>query len=148
VLHLTTEYPPIIYGGLGTAVGGLVKASALAGMTIGVLLIGSETGAAYGRPVPVPQEAMSTPVPRTAGPRIFDVSWFEGIDATVRRAAKWRPDVVHLHSYWLWPIAQALHDRIGSPLVYTVHSLDRAEYELGVGPPECLTQWIGQETVI
>jgi glycogen(starch) synthase len=148
VLHLTTEFPPVIYGGLGTAVGGLVKASVMAGMTVGLLLIGSETGAAYGRLVPLPQEATSTRVRRTAGARIFEVSWFEGIDAIVQRAAKWRPDVLHLHSFWLWPIAQALRDRIGRPLVYTVHSLDRAEYELGEGPPECLTQWIGQEAVI
>jgi hypothetical protein len=27
VLHLTTEYPPIINGGLGTALGGLAEAS-------------------------------------------------------------------------------------------------------------------------
>ena len=26
VLHLTTEFPPIIYGGLGTATAGLVAA--------------------------------------------------------------------------------------------------------------------------
>src|SRR6516165_11678547 len=25
ILHLTTEFPPVIYGGLGTAVGGLVE---------------------------------------------------------------------------------------------------------------------------
>ena len=36
VLHLTTEFPPVIYGGLGTAVGGWVTASARAGMTMGV----------------------------------------------------------------------------------------------------------------
>ena len=29
VLHITTEYPPIVYGGLGTAVGGLVTAGRL-----------------------------------------------------------------------------------------------------------------------
>jgi hypothetical protein len=40
VLHLTTEFPPVIWGGLGTAVGGIVNASAHAGMTVGVLLVG------------------------------------------------------------------------------------------------------------
>ena len=39
VLHLTTEFPPVIYGGLGTAVGGWVQASAREGMNMGVLLI-------------------------------------------------------------------------------------------------------------
>jgi hypothetical protein len=28
------------------------------------------------------------------------------------------------------------------------YSLDRTEYELGQGPRECLTQWVGQEAVI
>jgi len=148
ILHLTTEFPPVIYGGLGTAVGGLVKASAMAGMTVGVLLIGADTGAAYRRRAPLPQEAISTRVRRIAGARIFAVSWFEGMEAVVQRAARWRPDMLHLHSFWLWPIARALRDRIGRPLVYTVHSLDRAEYKLGAGPPECVTQWIGQKAVI
>ena len=40
VLHLTPEFPPVIWGGLGTAVGGLANASAQAGMTVGVLLVG------------------------------------------------------------------------------------------------------------
>src|ERR671939_78795 len=39
-LHVTPEYPPVIWGGLGTAVGGLVSASARSGMTVGVLLVG------------------------------------------------------------------------------------------------------------
>src|SRR6266699_5183996 len=42
ILHLTTEFPPVIYGGLGTAVGGWVTASARAGMTMGVLLVEGE----------------------------------------------------------------------------------------------------------
>jgi glycosyltransferase involved in cell wall biosynthesis len=40
VLHLTTEFPPVIWGGLGTAVGGIVNASTRADMTVGVLLVG------------------------------------------------------------------------------------------------------------
>jgi glycogen(starch) synthase len=50
VLHLTTEFPPVIYGGLGTALGGLAFASARAGMTVGVLLAGEmgRAGAAPG----------------------------------------------------------------------------------------------------
>jgi len=39
VLHLTTEFPPVIYGGLGTAVGGWVTASARAGVTVAVQLV-------------------------------------------------------------------------------------------------------------
>ena len=42
------------------------------------------------------------------------------------------------------PIARAIRERTGTPLVYTVHSLDRAEYEIG----DCVTHWDTQETVI
>ena len=47
VLHLTTEYPPLIYGGLGTAVGGLVQASAAAGLEVAVLLVGHGSSQGY-----------------------------------------------------------------------------------------------------
>jgi len=40
VLHLTPEFPPVIWGGLGTAVGGLVNASSRYGIEVGVLLVG------------------------------------------------------------------------------------------------------------
>src|SRR3954451_643794 len=39
ILHLTTEFPPVIYGGLGTAVGGWVNASARAGISVAVQLV-------------------------------------------------------------------------------------------------------------
>ena len=149
ILHLTTEFPPVIYGGLGTAVGGLVEASANAGMAVGVLLFGQTAGPGYGKFVPLPQTTTHIVGTRlTAGATIFEVSWFQGIESLAQIVTMWQPDVLHLHSFWLWPIAQALRDRIRKPLVYTVHSLDRAEYELGQGPPECLTQWVGQESVI
>ena len=149
VLHLTTEFPPIIFGGLGTAVGGLVGASANAGIGVGVLLVGDGAGDAYGKFVPVSGIGAEMPAPRrAAGATIFEVSWFQPIDTLARIVEKWRPDILHLHSFWLWPIASALRERLAKPLVYTVHSLDRAEYELGQGPVECLDQWSGQENVL
>ena len=57
VLHLTTEFPPVIFGGLGTAVGGLVKASANAGIATAVLLFGESAGATYGKFVLLPEAA-------------------------------------------------------------------------------------------
>src|ERR1043166_7776803 len=148
VLHLTTEFPPVIYGGLGTAIGGLVKALAKAGVAVGVLLFGSTAGPSYGKFVPSPKKIRGTRTPTDANTTIFGVSWFEGIEACARIAAKFRADILHLHPFGLWPIAEALRDRLAKPLVYTVHSLDRAEYELGQGPPQCVSQWVSQEAVI
>ncbi len=150
VLHLTTEFPPVIYGGLGTAVGGLVMASAHTGMSVGVLLVGESSLGGYDRPVPA-EHVMPLhvePVADPGGVAIFHLSWFDAMEASVRLVEMWRPDIVHLHAFWLWPIARAIQKRLGTPLVYTVHSLDRAEYELGQGPPECLTQWETQEAAI
>ncbi len=150
VLHLTTEFPPVIYGGLGTAVGGLVMASAHAGMSVGVLLVGETGLGGYDWPISAEhvmthhEELVADPI----GVTIFRLSWFDAIEASVRLVEMWQPDVVHLHAFWLWPIARAIQERLDTPLVYTVHSLDRAEYELGQGPPACLTQWETQEAAI
>jgi glycogen(starch) synthase len=146
VFHLTTEFPPIIYGGLGTATGGLVRALARSGIDVAVLLIGSASGAGYREFAPDPAAVARRR--RARGAMIFEASWFEDIESMVRRVRGWRADLLHLHSFWLWPIAQALRDRLGLPLVYTVHSLDRAEYEMGAGPPQCIGQWTQQESVI
>lgn len=150
VLHLTTEFPPVIYGGLGTAIGGLVSASVRAGITVWVLLVGETGHGGYGQPssqehaVSDPEQGVDPP----AGVTICQVSWLNAMEFAIHLVQTWRPDVVHLHPFWLWPVARAIQERTGTPLVYTVHSLDRAEYEMGQGPPECLPQWETQERVI
>jgi glycogen synthase len=151
VLHLTTEFPPIIWGGLGTAVGGLAVASAEAGMVVGV---GLPTGTGYltysgYRPARRNGRRSSrASTSANASVDVFELPAGNTIEAALRLAREWRPDVVHLHSFWLSGIAFALQSLLGVPLVYTVHSLDRAEYDLGQGPPECLDQWHTQQAVI
>ena len=49
--------------------------------------------------------------------------------------------MIHVHVFWLAHVAAAVRQATRAPIVYTVHSLDRAEYERGEGPPECLSQW-------
>jgi glycogen(starch) synthase len=154
ILHLTTEFPPVIYGGLGTALGGLAFASARAGITVGVLLAGEMGHGGYA--VPDSGDLMDQPgdddrvqaITWRNGVTIFHVPSHLPIEAGVRVVRAWKPDVVHLHVYWLWPAARAIQERTGVPLVYHVHSLDRAEYEIGHGPSQCASQWIVQEEVI
>lgn len=153
VLHLTTEFPPVIYGGLGTALGGLAFASARAGMTVGVLLAGEMGRGGYAGPDSDLAEQTGgddrvQAVTRQGGVTIFHVPSYLPVEAGLRLVRAWKPDVVHLHVYWLWPVARAIQKRTGLPLVYHVHSLDRAEYEIGHGPSECITQWGVQEEVI
>jgi glycogen(starch) synthase len=152
VLHLTPEFPPIIWGGLGTAVGGLATASAHAGISVGVMLVGGALvlgDGSYGawRPISREQQRLADDeslVVNSDGVFFFQVPPGEAEEAGIRLVRKWKPDIVHLHTAWFWPIARAIRERTGTPLVYTVHSLDRAEYEIG----DFVTHWDTQETVI
>jgi glycogen(starch) synthase len=78
------------------------------------------------------------------GVSFFQIAPDEAIEAGIRLVRKWQPDLVHLHTSWFWPAAKAIRDQTRTPLVYTVHSLDRAEYEIG----DFVTHWDTQETVI
>src|SRR5215218_934559 len=69
------------------------------------------------------------------------------ICALIRRASDWRPDIVHLHSVELWAVADAIRQKSGVPLVYTVHSLQLAEYEIG-GALGGLELWPSQQKAI
>src|SRR3954466_1160266 len=97
VLHLTPEFPPVIWGGLGTAVGGLVNASAEAGMTVGVLLVGGVLvleQPIYGRPRGISQEQLAEAWSKTragrGGVTFFQVSPDEAVNAGVRLAGEGR----------------------------------------------------------
>jgi glycosyltransferase involved in cell wall biosynthesis len=130
VLHLTTEYPPVIFGGLGSAVGGLVGALADASTDVGVLLVGS--GISGYEPTPrtpsAPPARNPRPVHVAERVDVFTTSWPQAHDSALAVCRQWQPDVLHLHVFWLWPIARQLRAQLALPLVYTVHSLDAAEY--------------------
>jgi glycogen synthase len=154
VLHLTPEFPPVIWGGLGTAVGGLVNASARSGIDVGVLLVGgvlvldhaAATHRAYGQPIPRWQtegERWSVPV-NPEGVSFFHVAPEDALKAAVQLMRTWKPDVVHLHTGWLGHIARAIRDQADVPFVFTVHSLDRVEYAHGI----FMWGWETQEAAI
>ncbi len=123
VLHLTTEFPPVIYGGLGTAVGGLAVASARTGIEVGVLLVGGLlvvgdiAHGGYGRPGPSHQISgePEQPIIHPSGITFFQIPWYGAVDAAVRIVAKWQPDVIHLHTAWVWPFARAIRQQTIRP---------------------------------
>jgi glycogen synthase len=148
VLHLTTEFPPVIYGGLGTAVGGWVGASARAGIEVAVQLVEGPLmlgggGSAYGSPQPRGGSRHGEVVVGDEGIVFYTSSWEDAVDVGVKAIRSWRPDVVHLHTAMLWYLAEALQQRTGRPIVYHVHSVDRAEYELGQEP----SPWLAHSQV-
>jgi glycosyltransferase involved in cell wall biosynthesis len=151
VLHLTAEFPPLIWGGLGTAVGGLATASARAGMEVIVLLIGypnrftSYGWSGLGEYTESDAELFVSDLARL---EIIQASKANALETALRLARGWHPDVVHIHPVELWPIARALQQQTGTPVVYTVHSLNLAEYEIGREPTEILNLWRTQEEII
>ena len=154
VLHLTTEFPPVIYGGLGTAVGWWAKACARAGVEIAVQLVGGVlaldgNAALYGSPRHrTPHRDASPARESKEGILFIQCSEPDAIAAGVRAVEEWRPDVVHLHTAMLWYLASAIKAATGKPLVFHVHSVDRAEYDLGNEPNPFLAQARAQEEAI
>jgi glycosyltransferase involved in cell wall biosynthesis len=153
ILHLTTEYPPVIYGGLGTAVGGWVTASARSGITAGVLLVegsllaeGATTG--YGATLAYREPAARAPHTDSHGVTFFQASWADAVPVALGVMRRWRPNVIHLHTAMLWYVADAIQRRTRAPIVYHVHSVDRAEYEIGQEPSQWLAHSHAQEAAI
>ena len=152
ILHVTTEFPPVIFGGLGTAVGGLVKASARAGLEVGVLLVGGVlcVGEEYGRPS-ITRQTVDDRLQSIINPEgitFFQISPFDCVESAFRVAKEWKADVLHLHTAWVWPFAEAILERTGIPLVYTIHSVDKAEYEIGQELGHILEHCTEQEIAI
>src|SRR4029079_5872187 len=84
--HLTAEFPPLIWGGLGTAVGGLAFASARAGLEVKVLLVRGAWLWSYGRR----SAARGGPSPTGAGLEIVPVEEGQAVAAGLRLARRWR----------------------------------------------------------
>jgi glycogen(starch) synthase len=126
-----------------------VTASARAGMTVGVLLVEGPLvidPAAYGAGGSATVQRHG--VVDRQGIRFFQTSSAEAVQAGVRLARDWHADVIHLHTAMLWTVAEAIQQQTGKPLVYHVHSVDRAEYELGQEPNQWLAHSHAQEAAI
>jgi glycogen synthase len=170
ILHVTTELPPYFDGGLGTAVAGMVKVSMYEGLTPAVLLLdphphggneyssssysGNGSGASgngvYGvagflSHHPSLGDEEGGVLPRAG--LLLSAPQAEDIDALIERAEAWQPDIVHLHSVELWWVADVIRKEARAPLVYTVHSLQLAEYEIG-GQLSGLELWPSQREAI
>ena len=132
VVHVTSEYPPVHFGGLGTAVSGLTRALSQAGARVLVLLVhGEGSGYVYGYVNARPTEFSTATAEAASGVELVHLSWEQALTSGPSIVGARRARLLHLHSSWLWPIAAAIREATRLPIVYTAHSIDRAEVEHG-----------------
>jgi glycogen(starch) synthase len=129
-------------------VGGLTIAAARAGIVADVLLVRDPGQGGYGCIVPVDYPTIDQP--GAQGPArltLYQAGWADMEDAAVELARRLRPDLVHVHPVELWRAARRIREALGTPVVYTAHSLNVAEYEIGQDGG-CASLWRDQQELI
>ncbi|WP_460460073.1 glycosyltransferase family 4 protein, partial [Angustibacter peucedani] len=133
VVHLSWEFPPVVYGGLGRYVEQLSRAQVEGGDEVTVVSVaddvrGARAGGRGGRPDAPPAETVDgVAVLRVPGPSGGDdlaTAVRAMQDAMVRAAGGLRPDVVHAHDWMVADAARRLADAAGCPVVLTVHATE------------------------
>jgi glycogen synthase len=160
VLHVTSEYPPVHFGGLGTAVAGLTQALTEAGTDVAIVLVhgggayglsseygySSAYGACHGNSDgrrydsvsrqnadrnPDESSGQTSPRSQIAGAEFLHLSYAQALSVAPLEEILRGTRLIHLHSSWLWPIAAAIRKVTGLPIIYTAHSIDLAEVQYG-----------------
>ena len=129
ILHLSWEYPPEVYGGLGRHVRALAEEQAALGHDVAVLtqwVKGAAREESVGgvRVLRVPLDAPGVPDWRTDF-----IPWCFGFNTAVARAGielsrQWRPDVLHGHDWLVAQAAVIVRTATGVPYVTTVHATE------------------------
>jgi glycogen(starch) synthase len=135
VLHLSWEYPPLVYGGLGRHVHALAEAQAAAGHDVVVVTPhpGSD-GLAYDevvhgvRIVRVPHDDPEVP------PHERFLAWTMALNHAMTRTGLalgrgWRPEVVHAHDWLVAHAAANLRAAFEVPIVATMHATEAGRHQ-------------------
>ena len=133
ILHVSWEYPPLVYGGLGRHVHALAEAQAALGHDVTVLtqsVAGAPDDAVVNgvRVVRVPHDPPELP---------FDeehlLAWVASLEsAMTRRAASLvdEPGIVHAHDWMVAHAAVAIRDFFpGSALIATIHATEAGRHQ-------------------
>lgn len=131
ICHVSWEYPPVMYGGLGRHVVDLSAAQVRAGHDVTVI-----TQASPEAPASIEIDARGVRVVRTPTPppqTPFDadhlIAWVTLMEhamirSGMRAAREWAPDVVHAHDWMVAHASTALRELTGAPLVATIHATE------------------------
>jgi alpha-maltose-1-phosphate synthase len=128
VLILTTEYPPHLYGGLGTHVDALARGLAERGIQLTVVAPSpDQEGRSEASEIVVAWVKTRWPVELWYVPRVIRELFSGLLERSSQLLAELppasRPKVVHCHDWMLLPAAMELRARFGLRVVATTHFL-------------------------
>lgn len=129
VAHLTWEYPPVVYGGLGRHVHALAEAQAARGDRVTVVTQNPPAEAD-----PHPRSGVEVLWVPPAGPFPYHLpslhTWVGHLDHLIGRAAASLPraDVVHAHDWVVGRAGRFAADALGVPLIATVHATEAGRH--------------------
>lgn len=140
ICHLSWEYPPVVYGGLGRHVFAIAREQARAGHKVVVIShVGIDTDDGTALPSDEVLDGVRViRVVRDAPFVPFDaetlMGWIGGLASAMTRAGlelgkNWSADVVHAHD-WLTAHAGAMVARAwGVPWVHTIHATEAGRHQ-------------------
>ena len=133
VLHLSWEYPPLVYGGLGRHVAAITAAQVAAGDEVTVLTqTEDEPGVDEVGGVRVVRVRRHGPELEFGGDAIVD--WVAGLESALSQAAgdlaaDYSPDVLHAHDWMVVNTALAAQQAFDKPLVATIHATEAGRHQ-------------------
>ncbi len=134
ILHLSWEYPPVVYGGLGRHVHAIAQTQAALGFDVTVI-----TQAAAGAS---PDEVVngvrvlrvSSDAPYVPLDEEHLLAWVAGFNSAVARAGirlmrTWKPQVVHGHDWLVAHAAAVIKESARIPYVTTMHATEAGRHQ-------------------
>lgn len=124
ILHISWEYPPLVYGGLGRHVAALTRAQAALGHDVTVVTQGDgPVGDCEGvRVVRVPSSAFPYRLPEL-------LTWVGELDHRMGVAAQTlQTDIVHAHDWMVGRAGAATAKSLAVPLVATIHATEAGRH--------------------
>jgi glycogen(starch) synthase len=134
ILHLSWEYPPLVYGGLGRHVHALAEAQAAAGHDVVVLTQNPGDVAVPLDEVVNGVRVVRVPHDPPAIPMSELLAWVLALNHAFARAGMrlgrtWVPDVLHGHDWVVAHAGAALRQEYGVALVATMHATEAGRHQ-------------------
>lgn len=134
VLHLSWEYPPVVYGGLGRHVHALAEAQAAAGAEVVVLTQAADDAADDERVNGVRIVRVRPDAPFVPLDAEHLIGWVMGFSSGMSRGvlrlmAGWQPDVIHGHDWMVAHSCVLAAQESTLPFVLTVHATEAGRHQ-------------------